>query len=93
MAEPGPLCVYEKRDPHIAIIRLNRPEKKNSISRDLYWALDEAWHKAKDDKDVWTIILTGTADSFCSGGDLKENIAFARGEMKGERTVRTGERA
>ena len=70
MAEPGPLCVYEKRDPHIAIIRLNRPEKKNSISRDLYWALDEAWHKAKDDDDVWTIILTGTADAFCSGGDL-----------------------
>ena len=62
MSEPGPLCVYEKRDPHIAIIRLNRPEKKNSISRDLYWALDEAWQKAKDDDDVWSIILTGTAD-------------------------------
>ena len=41
MAEPGPLCIYEKRDPHIAIIKLNRPEKKNAISRDLYWALDE----------------------------------------------------
>ena len=47
MAEPGPLCIYEKRDPHIAIIRLNRPEKKNSISRDLYWALDEAGTKPK----------------------------------------------
>ena len=41
MTEPQPLCIYEKRDPHIAIIRLNRPEKKNAISRDLYWALDE----------------------------------------------------
>ncbi len=48
MTEPQPLCVYEKRDPHIAIIRLNRPEKKNAISRDLYWALDECWQKAKD---------------------------------------------
>ena len=86
MAEPEPICVYEKRDPHTAIIRLNRPEKKNSISRDLYWALDEAWHKAKDDDDVWTIILTGTADSFCAGGDLKENLAHARGEMKGPRS-------
>lgn len=86
MAEPGPLCVFEKRDPHIAIIRLNRPEKKNSISRDLYWALDECWQKAKNDDDVWSIILTGTADSFCSGGDLKENLAFAKGEMKGPRS-------
>ena len=47
MAEPGPLCIYEKRDPHIAIIKLNRPEKKNAISRDLYWALDEAGKKLK----------------------------------------------
>ncbi len=83
MAEAQPLCIYEKRDPHIAIIRLNRPEKKNAISRDLYWALDEAWHKAKDDDDVWSIILTGSGDAFCAGGDLKENLAFAKGEMKG----------
>ena len=86
MAEPGPLCIYEKRDPHIAIIQLNRPEKKNAISRDLYWALDECWQKAKADDDVWSIILTGTADAFCVGGDLKENIAFARGEMTGPRS-------
>ena len=86
MAEPGPLCIYEKRDPHIAIIKLNRPEKKNAISRDLYWALDEAWHKAKEDDDVWSIILTGSADAFCVGGDLKENLAFAKGEMTGPRS-------
>ncbi len=86
MAEPGPLCIYEKRDPHIAIIKLNRPEKKNAISRDLYWALDAAWQKAKADDDVWSIILTGSADAFCVGGDLKENIAFARGEMTGPRS-------
>ena len=52
MSEPEPLCIYEKREPHIAIIRLNRPEKKNAISRDLYWALDEAWQKAKADSEA-----------------------------------------
>ena len=86
MSEPGPLCIFEKREPHIAIIRLNRPEKKNAISRDLYWALDECWQKAKADDDVWSIILTGTADAFCVGGDLKETLAFAKGEMKGPRS-------
>ena len=35
------LLIYEKREPHTAIIQLNRPEKKNSISSDLHWALDE----------------------------------------------------
>ena len=47
MAEPGPLCIYEKRDPHIAIIKLNRPEKKNAISRDLYWRSMNAGKKLK----------------------------------------------
>ena len=45
-----------------------------------------AWQKAKADDDVWSIILTGSADAFCVGGDLKENIAFARGEMTGPRS-------
>ena len=86
MPEPEAICLYEKREPHIAIIRLNRPEKKNAISRDLYWALDEAWQKAKSDDDVWSVILTGSGDAFCVGGDLKENLAFAKGEMKGPRS-------
>src|ERR1044072_10060935 len=88
--EPQPLCIYEKRDPNIAIIRLNRPEKKNAISRDLYWALDESWQKAKADDDVWSIILTGSGDAFCAGGDLKENLAFAKGEMKRSEERRVG---
>jgi enoyl-CoA hydratase/carnithine racemase len=86
MSEPEPILVYDKREPHTAVIRLNRPEKKNAISRDLYWALDDAWKRAKEDDDVWTLILTGTADAFCVGGDLKENLASARGEMKGPRS-------
>jgi E-phenylitaconyl-CoA hydratase len=82
---PESVIIYDKREPHTAIIRLNRPEKKNSISRELYWALDNAWKEAKADDDVWTIILTGSGDSFCAGGDLKENLASARGEMEGPR--------
>ena len=66
---------------------LNRPEKKNAISRDLYWALDECWQKAKADDDVWCDHSDrNSADAFCVGGDLKENLAFAKGEMKGPRS-------
>jgi enoyl-CoA hydratase/carnithine racemase len=86
MAEPGPLCIYEKRDPHIAIIKLNRPEKKNAISRDLYWALDEAWHKAKDDDDVWTIISDRQRGRFLLRRRLERKLAFAKGEMTGPRS-------
>lgn len=79
------IIVYEKREPHTAVIRMNRPEKKNAINRELYWGLEQAWQDAKADDDVWAIILTGTADAWCVGGDLKENLASAKGEVKGPR--------
>ena len=79
------LCLYEKRDPHIGIITMNRPEKKNAMSGGLYAAMDEAWHQAASDDDVWTVILTANGDSWCAGGDLSENIASARGQFQGPR--------
>ncbi len=80
MAEP--VVIYQKQDPHIAIITLNRAEKKNSMSQDLDRGLREAWVQAKEDDDVWSIILTGSGDAFCAGGDLKENLARAKGDLK-----------
>ena len=56
-------------DGHIAIITLNRPEKRNAISfdliDDLLRALDDV---AKSDAIV--LILTGAGKAFCSGMDL-----------------------
>jgi methylglutaconyl-CoA hydratase len=56
-------------DSHVAIITLNRPDKRNAISfeliDDLRRALDEV---AKSDALV--VILTGAGKAFCSGLDL-----------------------
>ena len=88
MAEPGPLCIYEKRDPHIAIIKLNRPEKKNPSA-----AIFTGRSTKRGTKPKMTM-MSGRSSSpalpthFASGGDLKENIAFARGEMTGPRSGR-----
>ena len=79
---PDQLVILERKDPHIAVVRLNRAEKKNSMSQDLDAALRDAWAEVKEDDDIWTVILTGSGDAFCAGGDLKENIARARGELK-----------
>src|SRR4029434_8832837 len=82
---PEPIIIYEKREPHTVIIKLNRPEKKNSISRELYNALADAWKEAKADDDGGTVTMTGAADSLCAGGDLKENTAAARGQIDARR--------
>ena len=52
-----------------AVIRLNRPDKKNALNRLARRELLAALMSLRDRR---AIILTGTGDSFCSGVDLKE---------------------
>ena len=58
-----------------AVVRLNRPEKKNAQNRaarrDLLTALTSLRAECR------AIVLTGCGDSFCSGVDLKEARADA----------------
>ena len=83
------VVLLEKRNK-IAYVTINRPEKRNSINHAVRKGLAEAWVECRDDKDVWTIILTGTGEqSFCAGGDLKENLQRARGEVRIPEMART----
>lgn len=73
---------YEKKG-HIAIVRMDRPERLNSQSDDMVRDLDAAWRQFTNDNDAWIAIYTGTGRSFCSGMDVKEAAqAAARGEKR-----------
>lgn len=71
--DPSPDGIlYEIRD-HVARITINRPERRNAISRAASRALVDAFVEAAADPDVWLVILTGAGDkAFCAGADLKE---------------------
>ncbi|HZU04717.1 MAG TPA: enoyl-CoA hydratase-related protein [Chloroflexota bacterium] len=74
--------LFEKRNK-IAYITINRPEKRNAIDHEVRKALAAAWLEVRDDPDIWIAILTGAGDvAFCAGGDLRENLARARGEFR-----------
>ena len=64
---------FDKPRPHIGVIRLNRPERRNAMSIDLCLALRDALEKAGEDNDCWVVILTGAGSAFCSGLDLKDH--------------------
>ena len=66
-----PYVDYEQQD-QIVTIRLNRPERRNSMSRDLMEDLATAWDRFVAEDSAWVAILTGTGNSFCAGMDLKE---------------------
>lgn len=60
-----------------AIVRMNRAEKQNALSRELFEAIDQALLALENDASVRGIVLTGNEKVFSTGGDLKEALAIA----------------
>jgi 2-(1,2-epoxy-1,2-dihydrophenyl)acetyl-CoA isomerase len=61
----GPVLT-EKRDA-VAVVTLNRPDKRNAIDIPLRLALADAIEAADRDASVRAIVLTGAGNNFCSG--------------------------
>ncbi|HYM30181.1 MAG TPA: enoyl-CoA hydratase/isomerase family protein [Candidatus Cybelea sp.] len=64
----------EKRG-RVAIVRFDRGNDKNAFSRALMRELMEAARSFEDDVETSAIVLTGRADVFTAGLDLKEALA------------------
>jgi 2-(1,2-epoxy-1,2-dihydrophenyl)acetyl-CoA isomerase len=63
--------VYSVED-HVALIRMNRPEKRNAIHIPMRRALLEAINEVSEDPEVRCAIITGTGVAFSSGADLTQ---------------------
>ncbi|HCO91107.1 MAG TPA: enoyl-CoA hydratase [Alphaproteobacteria bacterium] len=65
----------------ITTIRINRPDKKNALTDEMYYGLADALRAANADPATRVIVLTGTGEkAFCAGADLARNVkggAFA----------------
>lgn len=62
-----------ERDGPIATVKLNRPEKRNALNRDLWTALGDAMEELSVDDGLRCVILRGAGDeAFCSGADISE---------------------
>lgn len=59
----------------IALITINRPEKRNAFDQEHYQALSVAWQRVRDDPGIRAAVITGAGDtSFSSGADLKSYV-------------------
>lgn len=62
-----------KKDGHIAIITINRPEAANALNTQLAIDMTNAIEYAQKDKEIWVAIMTGAGErAFCAGADLRE---------------------
>lgn len=64
------------RRDSVATLQLNRPDRMNAVSLELYRALDRHLSECAEDADVRVVIITGSGRAFCVGADLD---AHARG--------------
>ncbi len=79
----APAVLFEVEN-QIAVITLNRPERRNAINQDLLVRLYDAMDEAAAANHVRVAIVTGNGPSFCAGLDLdaigRENLFDPRGD-------------
>jgi enoyl-CoA hydratase/carnithine racemase len=58
----------------VATITLDRPERKNPLTFEMYDELRDTFRRLRFVSGVRAVVLTGSGDNFCSGGDVHEII-------------------
>ena len=79
-----PVLLVE-RDGDIAVLVLNRPQPRNSLSEALLKTLSAALSEIKNDGSVRAVVLAANGPAFCAGHDLKE-LTARRSDADGGRT-------
>ncbi|MCG8617244.1 MAG: enoyl-CoA hydratase [Desulfobacterales bacterium] len=73
-------------DHKVAVVTLNRPERRNAINQALLTGLYDALEKIQGSEDIRAGVITGNGKSFCAGIDLtalgSENLFDPRGDGK-----------
>lgn len=65
-------------DEALAIITINRPERRNAMDAAHYKALSQAWIEVRDNPGIRAAIVTGAGDkAFTAGADIKSFTAHA----------------
>jgi enoyl-CoA hydratase/carnithine racemase len=62
----------DKPAPGIVSIVLNRPDRKNAITSDMYDGMRDAVQAADTDRDVRVLLLSGSGGNFSAGADIAE---------------------
>jgi enoyl-CoA hydratase/carnithine racemase len=62
--------ILTERSGSILRVQLNRPEKKNAMTANMYVSLAEVFDGAAKDDQVRVVLWQGAGDSFCAGNDV-----------------------
>ena len=65
-------CLLYQVEAGIALVTLNRPERRNALNPRAYAEVEAAFRAAAADDAVRCVVVTGADPAFCSGEDVKE---------------------
>jgi len=71
-SETEPVLVT--RNGHVAVLTLNRPDRRNAINRAMRKAIKKELWNADADDDVRVVVITGAGSAFSAGVDLPEAL-------------------
>lgn len=84
MANLAPRHFLWRMEGRVAVVTLNRPDKKNPLTFDSYAELRDCFRDLAYAEDVDAVVVAGAGGNFCSGGDVFEIIEpLTRRDMKG----------
>src|SRR4051795_12399597 len=64
-----------ERDGAVAVLTINRPEKRNAMTAGMWAALPELLAGLADDAAVRVLVVTGAGPSFCAGADIADLLS------------------
>ena len=65
--------LFEVRE-RVGLITLNRPERLNALTFEVYRELTDTFAALRAEEEVRAVVITGAGRAFCSGGDVREII-------------------
>ena len=65
--------LYEERES-VAYLTLNRPERLNALTFEVYRELTDALNALREEETVRAVVIKGAGRAFCSGGDVRDII-------------------
>ncbi len=74
MFEPNSFLYSLDEETGVATLTLNRPDRLNALTFEVYEELRRAFRVLHDEQAVRVIVLTGSGRAFCSGGDVEDII-------------------
>jgi enoyl-CoA hydratase/carnithine racemase len=83
MESSGTGEIVVSREDGVVTLTLDRPERRNALSRALVAHLSELVDELDGDASVRVVIVTGAGDkAFCAGADLKERQGMSEGDVR-----------